>query len=158
MTPYFVITPGELVNFTVPALEIVAGYDTVPSSKYKLNDISSITIITQLTWITDVTGYACAPEDLTGKRFYDAMRGPTWYVNATAYGHGDFLDPTFEYIIEVCTIHKSLLDFLNHASFRNTGYAILRDQSGNSQRRVHLLYSRTDSCLYKSCAQSCCKL
>ena len=37
MTPYFVITPGELVNFTVPTLEIVAGYDTIPSSKYRLN-------------------------------------------------------------------------------------------------------------------------
>lgn len=35
----------------------------------------------------------CAPEDLSNNRFYDAMPGATWSVNATDYGHGDMLEP-----------------------------------------------------------------
>lgn len=68
-----VITPGQKVNFTVPTLQIVTGLDPVAS----------------------VYGLACAPEELSGKRFFDAMTGPTWYVNATAYGHIDLMDPGY---------------------------------------------------------------
>ena len=32
------------------------------------------------------------------------MNGPTWWLNATEYGHGDFLDPNWESLIEVTTI------------------------------------------------------
>jgi len=35
----------------------------------------------------------CASDELSNLRFYDAMSGPTWFVNATEYGHGDFLNP-----------------------------------------------------------------
>ena len=40
-------------------------------------------------------GIACAPEELSGRRFFDAMTGPTWYVNATLYGHADLMDPVY---------------------------------------------------------------
>nr|CAH0100765.1 unnamed protein product [Daphnia galeata] len=69
----YVITPGEKVNFTIPTLEIVTGLDPVPGPY----------------------GIACAPEELAGRRFFDAMTGPTWYVNATAYGHADLMDPVY---------------------------------------------------------------
>ena len=29
------------------------------------------------------------------------MNGPTWWINATEYGHGDFMDPNWESLIEV---------------------------------------------------------
>jgi len=77
--PIFVITPGEKVNFTVPTMQIVTGLDPIPSN---------------------ATGGACAPEELSGKRFYDAMTGPTWWINATEYGHADFLDPNWEATVE----------------------------------------------------------
>ena len=37
------------------------------------------------------------------------MNGPTWWINATEYGHGDFLDPNWEMAIEVMamTFHYS---------------------------------------------------
>jgi len=35
---------------------------------------------------------ACAPEDLSNDRFYDALTGDVWFVNATDYGHIDFFD------------------------------------------------------------------
>lgn len=76
----FVITPGEKVNFTVPTMQIVCGLDPIASN---------------------VTGGPCAPEVLSGKRFFDAMNGPIWWLNATAYGHADFLDPFYENIVEV---------------------------------------------------------
>lgn len=46
-------------------------------------------------------GLACAPEELSGKRFFDAMTGPTWYVNATAYGHIDLMDPGYTNLNDV---------------------------------------------------------
>jgi len=48
-----------------------------------------------------LSGFPCAPEELAGHRFYDAMTGPTWYINATAYGHEDFLDHYFQQMLEV---------------------------------------------------------
>ena len=44
---------------------------------------------------------ACAPDVLSGHRFYDAMNGPTWYVNATEFGHADILDDPYELIVEI---------------------------------------------------------
>ncbi|XP_057366130.1 uncharacterized protein LOC130686987 [Daphnia carinata] len=74
-----VIAPGQKVNFTVPTLQIVTGLDHV----------------------IGVYGLACAPEELSGKRFFDAMTGPTWYVNATAYGHIDLMDPGYNDLNDV---------------------------------------------------------
>lgn len=54
-------------------------------------------------------GLACAPEELSGRRFFDAMTGPTWYVNATAYGHADLMDPIYVELNEV--ILQTLLSY-----------------------------------------------
>ena len=34
---------------------------------------------------------ACAPDNLSNLRFWDALNGEAWLVNATSYGHGDIL-------------------------------------------------------------------
>ena len=44
---------------------------------------------------------ACAPADLSNDRFYNAFYAPRWQINATQYGHGDFLDDEFWALIKV---------------------------------------------------------
>ena len=92
-----VITPGEKVNFTVPALQLVTGFDPVPGllncSPTELKN--SIKQVSSMNWNTDAVGVACAPEELSGRRYFDAFNGPSWYVNATAYGHLDLIDPAY---------------------------------------------------------------
>lgn len=77
--PYFVITPGQKVNFSIPTMQLVAGLDHL---------------------VSPVTGVACAPDFLSGRRFFDAMSGPAWYINATDYGHADFMDSGAQKLVE----------------------------------------------------------
>mmetsp|Transcript_74794 Transcript_74794/g.194995 ORF Transcript_74794/g.194995 Transcript_74794/m.194995 type:complete len:225 (+) Transcript_74794:2-676(+) len=65
------ITPGQKLNFTLPSLLLDNGLD--PKSSNALYP-------------------PCAPEVLSNDRFYNAMRGPIWAVNATEYGHLDCCD------------------------------------------------------------------
>merc|ERR1711970_283190 len=74
----FAITPGEYLNYDTPTLLIMTGLDNTPGS----NIIGSATP-------------ACAPDELSNLRFYNAMPSNTWLVNATAYGHGDCLDELY---------------------------------------------------------------
>ena len=47
---------------------------------------------------------SCAPEELSNKRFYDALNGEVWMNNATLFGHADFMDPAWvPTILEVFT-------------------------------------------------------
>lgn len=78
----YVITPGELLCYDTPTLVLTCGLDELPG--VNIGDFVP----------------ACAPHDLSNKRFYEALAGPTWYVNATAYGHADFLDPAFQAIVQ----------------------------------------------------------
>merc|ERR1719347_899679 len=71
----FAITPGEYLNYDTPSLVLMTGLDNTPG----------------FNMIGDIVP-ACAPEDLSNLRFYDALAGPTWLVNATAYGHADCLE------------------------------------------------------------------
>ena len=41
-------------------------------------------------------------------RFYDAMPGNTWLINATEYGHGDGMNQFFLDAIEVLLCYKPL--------------------------------------------------
>jgi len=34
---------------------------------------------------------ACAPDELSNLRFWNALNGEAWLINATLYGHGDML-------------------------------------------------------------------
>ena len=79
----FAITPGQLLNYNVPSLLIMTGLDSVPG--------------------TIAGGFtpACAPEEMSNLRFYDALPGTVWLVNATKYGHGDVLDEFYYNAMEV---------------------------------------------------------
>jgi len=70
------ITPGEYLNYATPTLIAMAGLDPSLSQGNFINN-------------------TCAPQGFSNERFLDAMSGPTWFLNATEYGHGDFLDPFF---------------------------------------------------------------
>jgi len=73
----FVITPGQLLNYSSPTLILGAGLDSEPG--IHIGNIFP----------------ACAPAELNSNRFWNATRCAKWLVNATDYGHGDFLDPFF---------------------------------------------------------------
>jgi len=59
-------TPGQKLNFDVPALLVRTGLDPKVS-----------------------LGVACAPDKISNQRFFDAWSGPIWMANATKYGHLD---------------------------------------------------------------------
>lgn len=60
------------------------------------------------TFYSDVSGLACAPDFLSGRRFFDAMSGPTWYINSTAYGHADFMNTEIYQVVEVFQLYPQL--------------------------------------------------
>jgi hypothetical protein len=64
------ITPGQKLPFNIPALHLDNYLD--PKG--------------------DALGVSCSPAKLSGPRWFDAMQGPVWNVNATQYGHVDCLD------------------------------------------------------------------
>jgi len=64
------ITPGEKLNFNIPALHLDNYLD--PKG--------------------DALGVSCSPAKLSGPRWFDAMQGPIWNINATKYGHVDCLN------------------------------------------------------------------
>merc|ERR1711865_505133 len=68
---YVIPTPPTRLNVTIPALHIETGLD--PKS-------------------VGLGFPACAPPKLSNARFYNAMHGPTWQINATDYGHLDCID------------------------------------------------------------------
>ncbi|XP_042876466.1 chlorophyllase-1-like [Penaeus japonicus] len=72
----YCITPGELLNFGLPTLHLAAGFDGVAG----------------------FSGMACAPEDLSNERFWDALHPAAhrWSINATDYAHMDFLDLEYQ--------------------------------------------------------------
>merc|ERR1719348_49258 len=71
----YAVTPGEYLNYDTPTLVLMTGLDNMPGFNL----------------VGDIVP-ACAPEDLSNLRFYDALAGPTWLVNATAFGHADCLE------------------------------------------------------------------
>ena len=80
------------MNYALPTLVIATGLDGVPG--HLAGDLTP----------------ACVPEGLGNKRFYDAMPGSTWMVNATAFGHGDVLDDLY---YEGLVVSKHNQDLLN---------------------------------------------
>ena len=49
---------------------------------------------------------------MAGPRFFDAMTGPIWYINATAFGHADVLNENAQHASEVRTKKPILHTFL----------------------------------------------
>lgn len=69
-----VIHPPRLVDFRVPLLHIDNALDPVSP-------------------FPDDPDYPpCAPAAMSNDRFFDAWRGPAWQINATYFGHMDFVD------------------------------------------------------------------
>jgi len=64
------ITPGQKLSFNIPVLHLDNYLDPEPG----------------------VAGVSCSPWNLSGPRWFDAMPGPIWNVNATKYGHVDCLN------------------------------------------------------------------
>jgi len=81
IVPIYAISPGEYLNYAIPTLVLTAGLDNV-----KGMDAGAIVP-------------ACAPNDLSNKRFYDAFPGDSWLVNATYYGHADNLDDYYADVV-----------------------------------------------------------
>jgi hypothetical protein len=76
----FSITPGEPLNYEMPTLVAMAGLDPVPGAALYP---------------------ACAPTNISNVRFYDAMGGNRWFLNASDFGHADFFEPGFMDLIDV---------------------------------------------------------
>jgi len=78
LIPVYAITPGEYLNFHIPTLILSSGLDGIPG----------------IDGFGDLVP-ACAPADRANLRFYDAMPGNVWLVNATDFGHADYLDQIY---------------------------------------------------------------
>jgi chlorophyllase len=84
--PSFAIHPPYPVNTTLPMLVVGSGLGPVPAAKLVP---------------------ACTPRGMNFPRFYDAFQCPKWLLNATAFGHADFLDAEFRVLIKdahICTV------------------------------------------------------
>eukprot|EP01061_Rhynchopus_euleeides_P003166 TRINITY_DN1243_c0_g1_i2.p1 TRINITY_DN1243_c0_g1~~TRINITY_DN1243_c0_g1_i2.p1 ORF type:complete len:346 (+),score=106.52 TRINITY_DN1243_c0_g1_i2:112-1038(+) len=80
------------LNYTVPAVMVSTGLDPVPGPE----------------------GVACAPEEMSNMRYYNAWAGPVWAVNATQYGHLDIGDEMIDFFGKaICAS-----DSLNHKLFK----------------------------------------
>ena len=66
----YIITPGKPLPYSTPVLVIAAELD---SAKKELLP-------------------ACAANNVSNLRFYDAMSGPKWFLNVSKYGHVDFFN------------------------------------------------------------------
>jgi len=97
--PIYVVHPPLKVTFQTPLLHIENIYDPVPDYNPS-----------QYTNQTTNHYPACAPDDLSNDRFFNAWRGPAWQINATKYGHMDILDAgerdnvarAFDLVCEAC--------------------------------------------------------
>lgn len=67
----FITHPGQLLPYEIPVLVVESALSAVRALPGEL---------------------PCAPNLLSNMRFYNAMRGPKWYVNISDYGHTDFYD------------------------------------------------------------------
>lgn len=71
---------------------------------------------------------ACAPDELSNHRYWNATKGVGFFINHTDYGHADFQDPIMtdmNLVITALIINlKTLLK--RHFSNSNTGHQFLR--------------------------------
>eukprot|EP01006_Ploeotia_vitrea_P066969 TRINITY_DN96127_c0_g1_i1.p1 TRINITY_DN96127_c0_g1~~TRINITY_DN96127_c0_g1_i1.p1 ORF type:complete len:345 (-),score=42.09 TRINITY_DN96127_c0_g1_i1:66-1100(-) len=91
---HVVIHPGHYVNYTTPIMHMECGLDNHHLPFFP----------------------ACAPNLLSNNRFYNAMPGPKWQVNATNFGHGGFLNPGWEKMSNILCVENKTA---NHAAYRS---------------------------------------
>jgi len=88
------IDPPNKLNFQIPSLIISGGLDSVPG----VDGLGNLFP-------------ACAPEDLSNDRFYDALTGPTILVNTTEYGHIDCFDDALYNLVaglHLCATNRNM--------------------------------------------------
>lgn len=66
----YIIAPGKMLPYAVPVLVIATELDSVKKELLP----------------------ACAANNVSNLRFYDAMSGPKWFLNVSKYGHVDFFN------------------------------------------------------------------
>ncbi|XP_042887636.1 chlorophyllase-2-like [Penaeus japonicus] len=122
LIPIFCITPGQTLNYAIPTLHLAAGLDSVGG----------------------FSGYACAPDFLSNTRFYEAQdpTSPRWSINATAFGHGDLLDPYYQESLEV-------LEFCayNHEATAEEFETYRRFVAGQLVSFFKAVFGASDECL-----------
>lgn len=98
----FVTDPPNLLPFTIPSIIFATGYD---DQSYLLTP-------------------PCAPKNTSNERFYGVLKGPTWYLNFTEYGHADCLDDSWKWVAKIiCRSCESQCDFVNYRSNLALGIA-----------------------------------
>ncbi|XP_023344690.1 chlorophyllase-1 isoform X2 [Eurytemora carolleeae] len=80
----YAITPGQYLNYEIPSLILMCGLEALPG----LDGLGNLVP-------------PCAPEEKSNMRFFNAMAGNTWLVNATDYGHCDALEQSVIDIIQL---------------------------------------------------------
>ncbi|XP_037793143.1 chlorophyllase-2-like [Penaeus monodon] len=122
LIPIFCITPGQTLNYAMPTLHLAAGLDNLGG----------------------FSDYACAPDFLSNKRFYDALDpgSPRWSINATVFGHADLLDPYYQgalQVVEFCAY--------NHNATEEEFEAYRRYVAGQIVSFFKALYGGSDECV-----------
>jgi len=112
------ITPGQKLNFTTPALILDNGLDST-----KANPLFP----------------PCDPPAMGTARFFQAMRGPVWNVNATAYGHLDCLNLALARKQFVCASDPTTDKAAYHAVLANTTVLFLEALFARRQDDLALL-------------------
>ncbi|XP_045113458.1 chlorophyllase-1, chloroplastic-like [Portunus trituberculatus] len=77
----FCINPGTFLNYGNPTLVLGTGYDAVPGE----------------------SGVACAPDELSNDRFYNAVdpeMTSKWSIKAPRFGHADLMDQYYINLVE----------------------------------------------------------
>lgn len=64
----FIVTPGVMLPYATPVLVLATELDQAHKDMYP----------------------ACAPNNMSNMRFFNAMSGPKWFLNVSKYGHVDF--------------------------------------------------------------------
>ena len=103
----FATNPPNLLPFELPTLIVATGFDNI--------------------------GYAlappCAPNNMSNERFYGVLKGPTWYMNFTEYGHADCLDDFWKLFAEI--ICRSCENNCDYNKFRsNLAVALVKFVDG----------------------------
>jgi pimeloyl-ACP methyl ester carboxylesterase len=103
LVPSYVIHDGKKVNFTTPTLVMASGLGA--NSGHNGSKFFP----------------ACEPYNLSSHHFYPALNCPKWFINATDFGHADWIDPEFYKAIQLTKFcatndHGPLQEYRNFIS------------------------------------------
>jgi chlorophyllase len=86
----FITTPGVMLPYATPVLVLATELDQAHKEMVP----------------------ACAPNNISNLRFYNAMSGPKWFLNVSKYGHVDFYNAEYRDLSKVmCETCRKNCDF-----------------------------------------------